>query len=48
MYTKLTNSLSEELTTRPSSAEMTKAVTGVSCPVKLARGVGCSPSPTMA
>lgn len=37
--------LVEPETTRPSSAEMTTAETGCSWPVKVARGVGTSPSP---
>lgn len=33
--------------TKPSSALMTTAVTACSCPVRVALGVGTSPSPTM-
>ena len=33
--------------TRPNSAEITTQLTGWSCPVKTALGVGCSASPTI-
>lgn len=41
------NLLIDPETTRPNSALITTEVTACSCPVRVALGVGTSPSPTM-